>query len=57
MDLLVVFVVAAATGIVVLAAVAVAAVVAVDSTVMHCNYSNGGADCMPPWKYFLCYEI
>lgn len=57
MDLLVVFVVAAATGIVVLAAVAVAAVVAVDSTVMHCNYSNGGADCMPPWRYFLCYEI
>lgn len=55
MDLLVVFVVAAAAGIVVLAAVA--AVVAVDSTVMHCNYSNGGADCMSPWRYFLCYEI
>lgn len=51
-----VVVVVAAVVIVVLAVVAAVAV-AVDSTVMHCNYSNGGADCMSPWRYFLCYEI
>lgn len=53
MDLLAVVVVAATEAF----EPAAAAAVAVDSTVMHCNYSNDGAGYRSPWIYFLCYEI